>query len=140
MGIRIASPRNVPETPSVASPSVFPLPHDPPAEPQLPFLISKSMLTDVGPVELWATRSVVQAQRQIHRALRAAFMIAELVVRTMAEQPALTVPRHNARIGRHGTENHSLRCLSSPILQATLQCPQLPVRVNAWALHLQSLQ
>src|ERR1700720_4168556 len=28
---------------------------DPPAEPQLPFLISKSMLTDVGPVELWAT-------------------------------------------------------------------------------------
>jgi hypothetical protein len=51
--------------------SVFPLPHDPPAEPQLPFLISKSMLTDVGPVELWATRSVVQAQRQIHRALRA---------------------------------------------------------------------
>ena len=113
---------------------------DPPAEPQLPFLISKLMLTDDGPVELWATRSVVQAQRQIHRALRAAFMIAELVVRTMAEQPALTVPRHNARIGRHGTENHSLRCLSSTILQATLQCPQLPVRVNAWALHLQSLQ
>src|SRR5258707_13428034 len=63
-----------------------------------------------------------------------AFTIAELVVRTMAEQPALVVPRHNARIGRHGTEYHSPRCFSSPILQATLQCPQLPVRVNAWAL------
>src|ERR1700724_1232653 len=46
---RIASPGNVPETPSVASPSVFPLPHDPPAELQLPFLISKSMLTDGWP-------------------------------------------------------------------------------------------
>src|SRR5215471_5584001 len=40
------------------------LPHRPcsrcltdlPPEPQLPFLNSKSMLTDVGPVELWATR------------------------------------------------------------------------------------
>src|SRR6202022_627086 len=94
----------------------------------------------VGPVELWATRSVVQAQRQIHRALRAAVTIAELVVRTMAEQPALAVPRHNAKIGRHGSEYHLLRCFSSPILQATLQCPQLPVRVNAWALRLQSLQ
>src|SRR5689334_24440017 len=30
------------------------------------------MLTDVGPVELWATRSVVQAQRQIHRVFLAA--------------------------------------------------------------------
>src|SRR6202007_1651866 len=27
------------------------------------------LLTDVGPVELWATHSVVQAQRQIHRVL-----------------------------------------------------------------------
>jgi hypothetical protein len=98
------------------------------------------MLTDVGPVELWATRSVVQAQRQIHRALRAAFTIAELVVRTMAEQTVLAVPRHNAKIGRHASEYHSLRCFSSPLLQATLQCPQLPVWVNTWALRLQSLQ
>src|SRR6202035_5058995 len=29
---------------------------DPPAEPQLLFRFVKSMLTDVGPVELWATR------------------------------------------------------------------------------------
>src|SRR5580700_1781420 len=36
---------------------------------------------------------VVQAQRQIHRALRTAFTIAETVVRTIAEQPALAVPR-----------------------------------------------
>src|ERR1700730_1677306 len=34
-GGRIASPEDVPETSSVASPSVRPLPHDPPAEPQL---------------------------------------------------------------------------------------------------------
>jgi hypothetical protein len=53
---RIASPGNVPETSSFASPSVLPLPHCPPAEPQLLFRFVKSMLTDVGPVELWATR------------------------------------------------------------------------------------
>ena len=35
MAARIASPEDVPETSSVASPSVLPLPHDPPAEPQL---------------------------------------------------------------------------------------------------------
>src|SRR6202040_269823 len=35
---------------------------------------------------------VVQAQRQIHRALRTAFTIAETVVRTIADQPALAVP------------------------------------------------
>jgi hypothetical protein len=32
MGKRIASLANVPETSGVASPSVLPLPHDPPAE------------------------------------------------------------------------------------------------------------
>jgi uncharacterized protein DUF5658 len=32
MNTRIAAPANVPETPGVASPSVLPLPHDPPAE------------------------------------------------------------------------------------------------------------
>src|SRR5689334_22982974 len=35
--------------------------------------------------------SVVQAQRQIHRALRAAFTIAETIVRTIAEQASLAV-------------------------------------------------
>src|SRR5215475_14178555 len=52
--------------------------------------VSKSMLTDVGPVELWATSSVVQAKRQIDRALRAA--IAETVVPTIAEQAQLPKP------------------------------------------------
>jgi len=44
--------------------------------------------------------SVVQAQRQIHRALRAAFTIAETVVRTIAERPALAVPSGHTSIGR----------------------------------------
>src|SRR3984893_9883680 len=81
--------------------------------------------------------SVVQAQRQIHRALRAAFTIAETVVRTIAEQPALAVPSGHTRIGRHGSEHHSVRGFSAPLLQPTLQCPQLPVGVDAGALSLQ---
>ena len=44
----------------------------PPAEPQLLFRFINQKLTDAGPVELWATRCVVQAQRQIHRVLLAA--------------------------------------------------------------------
>src|SRR5207302_10088982 len=59
---------------------------------------------------------VVQAQRQIHRALRAALTIAEMIVRTIAEQPALTVPRRVARIDRHGSEYHSVRSSSAPLL------------------------
>src|SRR5947207_8734661 len=47
--------------------------------------------------------SVVQAQRQIHRALRAAVTIAEVVVRTIAERAGLAVPRRNTRIGSHGS-------------------------------------
>jgi hypothetical protein len=53
---RIASPENVPETSSVATPSVLALPHWFTGRTAAPFLISKSMLTYVGPVELWATR------------------------------------------------------------------------------------
>ena len=33
------------------------------------FSVSLIKAIDVGPVELWATRSVVQAQRQIHRVI-----------------------------------------------------------------------
>src|SRR5277367_3853755 len=105
----------------------------------LPF--NKSMLTDVG---LWSCGrrvSVVQAQRQIHRALRAAVTIAaEVVVRTIAERAALAVPRRNTRIGSHGSEHHSVRGFSAPLLQATLQCPQLSVRVDAGTLSRQPLQ
>jgi hypothetical protein len=53
---RIASSANVPETSSVASPSVLPLPHSILRPAPAPLLNPKSMLTDVGPVELWATR------------------------------------------------------------------------------------
>src|ERR1700720_3628059 len=83
---------------------------------------------------------VVQAQRQIHRALRPAFTIAETVVRTIADQPALAVPRGHTSIGRHGSEHHSVRGFSAPLLQPTLQCPQLPVGVDAGALSLQPFQ
>jgi len=53
---RIASSANVPETSSVASPSVLPLPQSILRPAPAPLLNPKSMLTDVGPVELWATR------------------------------------------------------------------------------------
>jgi hypothetical protein len=102
IGRRIASPGMFPRHQSAASSSALPLPHLSPADPQLSFPDSKSMLTEVGPVELWATLSVVQAQRQIHRALRAAFTIAKMSVRTIAERPAFAVPRRIARIDRHG--------------------------------------
>ena len=53
---RIASPANVPETSSVATPRVLPLPQLILRPAPAPLLNPKSMLTDVGPVELWATR------------------------------------------------------------------------------------
>src|ERR1700722_16516502 len=79
---------------------------------------------------------VVQAQRQIHRALRTAFAIAETVIRTIADQLALAVPRGHTSIGRHGSEHHSVRGFSSPLLQPTLQCSQLPVGVAAGSVTL----
>src|ERR1700736_3274830 len=84
--------------------------------------------------------SVVQAQRQIPRALRAALTIAEMAVRTVAEQPALAIPRGHASIGRHGSEYHSVRGFSAPLLQPTLQRAQLTLRVDAGALSLQPFQ
>src|ERR1700757_2203776 len=95
---RIASPRSVPNASSVASPSMLPLPHWPPAGPELLFhFINRCLLM----LALWGCGRrlcVVQAQRQIHRALRAALAIAEMIVRTIAEHPAFTVPRCIARI------------------------------------------
>ena len=44
IGTRIASPRNVPNASSVASPSMLPLPHWPPAGPQLLFHFINQML------------------------------------------------------------------------------------------------
>jgi hypothetical protein len=49
------------------------------------FFSFQSMITVVGPGELWATRSVVQAQRQIHRAFLAPLSrIVEVARRTIA--------------------------------------------------------
>src|SRR5712671_3282179 len=75
---------------------------------------------------------VVQAQRP--------FTIAETVVCTIADEPALAIPRGHTSIGRHGSEHHSVRGFSSPLLQPTLQCSQLTVGVAAGALSLQPFQ
>src|SRR3954449_11772237 len=54
---RIASPENVTQASSVASPPMFPLPHRSPGRATAPLLNSNSKcFIDVGPVELWATR------------------------------------------------------------------------------------
>ena len=101
-----------------------------PAEPKL--LFSKFLNQGLLMLALWSCGrrgSVVQAERQIHGASRAAFTIAKPVVRTIAEQAA--PGGRNARIGGHGSEDHSVRGFSAPLLQATLQCPQLPLRIDA---------
>src|SRR5438046_6974782 len=74
----------------------------PAAEPQLLFhFINQCLLT----LALWSCGrrvSVVQAQRQIHRALRAAVTIAaEVGVRTLAVRAALAVP---SRVLKKGGE------------------------------------
>src|SRR3974377_1921037 len=124
------------------------LPHRPcsrcltdlPPEPQLPFSIQNQCLLMLALWSCGGRGSVVQAQRQIHRALRAAFAIAETIVRTIAEQASLAVPMRKARIGRGGSEYHLVRGFSAPFLQAALQCPQLSVGVYTGALSLQPLQ
>jgi hypothetical protein len=60
--------------------------------------------------------SVVQAQRQIHRALRAALTIAEIRVRSTADLGSLAITRRKARIGRHGSEYQLVRGFSAPFL------------------------
>ena len=82
--------------------------------------------------------SVVQAQRQLHRARWTA--IAGTVVRTIGEQVQLAVLMRKARIGRSGSEYHFVRGFSAPFLQAALQSSQLSVRVYTGALRLQPLQ
>src|SRR5689334_3215425 len=84
---RIASPANVPEMLKRCLTKHAPVGLlVPAAEPQLPFqFINQCLLT----LALWSCGrrvSVAQAQRQIHRALRAAVTIAEVVVRTIAER------------------------------------------------------
>src|SRR5262244_2917445 len=83
---------------------------DPPAKPKL--LLSKFLNQCLLMLALWSCGrrgSVVQAQRQIHRASRATFTIAETVVRTIVEQAAAGADRRKARIGGHGSEDHSAR-------------------------------
>src|ERR1700737_3369992 len=84
--------------------------------------------------------SVVQAQRQIHSAFRAVFTFAEVVLRSIAKRAAFDVVRRNPRIGSHGSEYHLVRGFSAPLLQATLQRPKLPVRVDVGVLSLQPPQ
>ena len=73
---RIAAPENVPEPSSVASPCLLPLPHRSPPESELLF-----PLFDISCLLLWVLwgcgrrARVVQAQRQIHRALGKAGVI-----------------------------------------------------------------
>src|SRR5438270_8007871 len=111
------------------------------AEPQLPFSIPIQNASLM--LALWSCGrrgSVVQAQRQIHRALWAVFKLAEVGIRTLAQRAALEVVRGIGRIGSDGSEYHLVRGFSAPLLQTTLQCPQLPVRVGAGSLSLQPLQ
>jgi hypothetical protein len=76
MAARIAAPENVPEPTSVASPCLLPLPHRALPESELLF-----PLFDISCLLLWALwgcgrrARVVQAQRQIHRALGKAGVI-----------------------------------------------------------------
>src|SRR6266403_5232364 len=83
---------------------------------------------------------VVQAQRQIHRALRTAFTIAETVIRTIADQPALAVP--GATPASAVMVPNTIRCAASRRHSFSRRCnvPQLPVRVGTGALSMQSLQ
>src|SRR5438874_13393578 len=113
---------------------------DLPPEPQLPFSILNQCLLMLALWSCGRRGSVVQAQRQIHRALRAVFTLAEVVLRTLAKRAALGVVRRIGRIGSDGSEYHLVRGVSAPLLQTTLQCPQLPVRVGPGSLSLQSLQ
>ena len=76
MAARIAAPENVPEPSSVASPCLLPLPHRALPESELLF-----PLFDISCLLLWVLwgcgrrARVVQAQRQIHRALGKAGVI-----------------------------------------------------------------
>src|SRR6266478_1503853 len=93
----------------------------PRAEPLLLFFVINQCLLMLALWSCGRRAGVVQAQRQIHRAFRAAFTIAEVGLRAIAEQGALDVARRNARIRSHGSEYHSVRGFSAPLLQATLQ-------------------
>src|SRR6516164_4120731 len=135
---RIASPENVPQTSSVASPPLFPLPHRSLLpEPQLLFPILNRCLLMLALWSCGRRGSVVQAQRQIHRALCMA--IAGRAVRATGQQVQLAVLMRKARISRGGSEYHLVRGFSAPYLQAALQCSQLSVRVYTGALSLQPL-
>ena len=76
MGRRIAAPENVPEPSSIASPNLLSLPHRTRPEPELFFLFLISITCWCGPCGVvWRRDRVVQAQRQIHRALGKAGII-----------------------------------------------------------------
>src|SRR5215471_9568413 len=99
------------------------LPHRPcsrcltssPPEPQLPFPILNQCLSMLALWSCGRRGSVVQAQRQIHRALCTA--IPGTVVRAIAEQVQLAALMRKARIGRSGSEYHLVGGFSAPFLQ-----------------------
>ena len=76
--LHIAAPENVPEPSSIASPNLLSLPHRTRPEPELFFLFP---FLDINHLLVWALWGcgrrdrVVQAQRQIHRALGKAGII-----------------------------------------------------------------
>ena len=74
--LHIAAPENVPEPSSIASPNLLSLPHRTRPEPELFFLFLISITCWCGPCGVvWRRDRVVQAQRQIHRALGKAGII-----------------------------------------------------------------
>src|SRR5208282_6273043 len=95
---------------------------------------------------LWALWScgrrvrVAQAKRQIHGALPAANTITGGFLSPIAQQAPFCPVDLEARALRRGREDHSPRGFSPPPLEATLECPQLPVRVDARMLGLQPLE
>src|ERR1700747_2529266 len=100
---RIASPRNVPNASSVASPTMLPLPHWPPAGPQLVFhFINQCLLM----LALWSCgrrAGVVQAQRQIHRAFAGSSAAAYALRHTRHADPPFPLARA-MKIGRNKSD------------------------------------
>src|SRR3954454_8867026 len=120
-------------------PRVISLPHSSSGPAAAPFSVSiKQCLLMLALWSCGRRGSVVQAQRQIHRAL--CTVIPGTVVRAIAEPAQLAVLVHKARVGRRGSEYHLVRGFSAPFLQAALQSSQLSIRVCTGALSLQPLQ
>src|SRR5215471_1228232 len=88
------------------------LPHRPcsrcltdlPPEPQLPFSILNQCLLMLAVWSCGRRDGLVQAQRQIHRAFRAAYTIAEVIFCAIADETLPAGLMRKARSGRRGSE------------------------------------